>query len=374
MKAVVAALLALSLPGCWYLRQGAGQIDLLIHSRSLEEVAADPLLPAHHRRKLLLIREVKAFGELRMGLAPSGNYTKFYDTGGEAVTWIVSACAKDRFESYTWSFPIVGAVPYKGYFDRADALAEARALEVEGYDVSVGPAAAYSTLGYFNDPVLSTMLSYPEEDLAALILHELTHGTLYLPGGTEFNEGLASFVGTQGALEFFRLRRGEDSTSYARAVRSLAREERRDARAKELYAKLDALYRSELSREEKVRRRDGIAGELRAGWKREAEALLRTAEEARRVEDLLEERVRRRACPTALRPGDLQTALERLAALPGVAEGPVNNAAVLAQRRYGRYDEFRARFEAVGGDWPAFFASMRATSPSASAGSAPTPP
>ena len=356
-------LLPLLLSGCWYLKQGMGQLDLLVNSRSLDEAAVDPTLPEPRRRKLALIREVKAFGEREMGLTPSDNYTSFYDTGGRPVTWIVTACAKDRFEPYTWSFPIVGTVPYKGFFDREDALALARELEAEGLDVSVSAAAAYSTLGYFNDPVLSTMLSYPDEDLASLILHELTHGTIFLPGGVDFNEGLASFVGAQGAMEFFRARQGTSSTSYARAVRSLAREERRDARALALFRALDALYKSEASREDKLKLREDVAQALRAEWRAEAEALAKEVEEARKSDEALSRRLLWGGPPTAWEGGDIRLALERLAALPGVAEGPVNNAAILSQRRYGRYDEFRAVFERVGGDWRAFFAAMRAQAP-----------
>lgn len=355
---IAAVLLALPLAGCWYLKQGAGQLDLLLNSRSLHEAAADPDLPEPRRRKLALIQEVKAFGEREMGLTPSANYTSYYDTGGRPVTWIVTACAKDRFEPYTWSFPIVGTVPYKGFFDREDALALARELEAEGLDVSVSAAAAYSTLGYFNDPVLSTMLSYPDEDLASLILHELTHGTIFLPGGVDFNEGLASFVGAQGAMEFFRARQGTSSTSYARAVRSLAREERRDARALALFKALDALYKSDLPREEKLKLREDVAAALRDSWRAEAAPLAKEVEEAQKADIGLSRRLLWGGPPVAWEGLDIRRSLERLAALPGVAEGPVNNAAILSQRRYGRYDEFRLRFEKAGGDWRQFFDAL----------------
>ena len=172
-------------------------------------------------------------------------------------------------------------------------------MEAEGlYDVSLGTAAAYSTLGYFPDPVLSTMLEYPPEHLVALILHELTHGTIYLPGGADFNEGLASFVGWQGALEFARRRQGIASEAYDRTVRAFAAEERRDARAREVFQKLDELYKSGKRREEILAARDRVAGVK------------------------------------------------------------VNNAQILMQRRYGRYDQFREKFEKVNGDWKQFFETL----------------
>lgn len=357
---IAAVLLLTALCGCYYLKQGAGQLDVLLNARTLDEAAADPTLPETHRRKFRLIQEVKAFGEREMGLTRSDNYSTFYDTGGRPITWVVTACAKDKFEPYTWSFPIVGTVPYKGFFDKADAEAEAAGLRELDLDVSVSPAAAYSTLGYFKDPVLSTMLSYPDEDLASLILHELTHGTIFLPGGVDFNEGLANFVGSQGALEFFRGRQGAGSPSYARAVRSLAREERRDARALALFKALDALYKSEMPRDEKLKLREDVAEALRDAWRAEAEASIAEIEAARMADESLSWRLVWGGGPVPWHAADVRRSLERLAALPGVAEGPVNNAVIMSQRRYGRYDEFRAVFEKAGGDWRAFFAALRA--------------
>jgi predicted aminopeptidase len=298
MRLLSLVLLLPLLSGCYLLTQGYGQLRLLLDSRRIDELLADPAVPDDVKLKLIFVREVKSFGEHELGLTRSTNYETFYDTKGQPITYIVSAWRKDRFEPYTWWFPIVGDVPYKGFFSKKDAEAEAAGLDHLGYDVSLGMAAAYSTLGYFPDPVLSTMLDYPDEQLAALILHELTHGTIYLPGGADFNEGLASFVGWQGALEFARKERGMSSVAYDRTVRAFAAEERRDARSRELYRKLSELYRSGLPRER-----------------------------------ILEERIK-------------------------IGGPKINNAEILMQRRYGRYDEFRDRFEKSGGDWRVFFETL----------------
>ena len=295
MRRFALVLLLPALSGCYLFTQAVGQLRVLLNSQRIDTLLADPAVPTAVKLKLRLVREIKAFGESDLGLKPSSNYESFYDTKGQPITYIVSACRKDRFQPHLWWFPIVGDVPYKGFFHKPDAEAEAAELRAQGYDVALGTAAAYSTLGYFPDPVLSTMLEYPEEQLVALILHELTHGTIYLPGGTDFNEGLASFVGWQGALEFARRRHGIHSERYDRTVRAFAAEERRDARAKEVFRKLDELYKSGLSRDEIMARRDQVAGRK------------------------------------------------------------VNNAEILMQRRYGRYDEFRAKFEKVQGDWKTFF-------------------
>jgi len=298
VRPLALALLLPILSGCYILTQAQGQLRMLLNSRNIDELMADPAVPDKVKRKLLFVREVKEFGEFQLGLARSANYESFYDTQGKPITYIVSASPKDRFQPHLWWFPIVGDVPYKGFFSRDDAVAEARELEKQGLDVALGTAAAYSTLGYFPDPVLSTMLSYPDEQLAALLLHELTHGTIYLPGGADFNEGLASFVGWQGALEFARLKRGLHSVAYDRTVRAFAAEEKRDAASLALFRKLDELYRSNRPRAEILAEREKIAGEK------------------------------------------------------------VNNAELLMQRRYGRYDEFRARFEAAGGEWRPFFEGL----------------
>ena len=290
----------LLLAGCYYLlKQSTRQIIMLLNQRDVDDMLADPSVPPETRSKLLLVGAIKEFGERRLRLTRTSNYTRFHDTEGRPVVFLISASRKDRFEPYTWWFPVVGTVPYKGFFDREDAVWEARILEEEGWDVAIGGAAAYSTLGYFPDPVLSTMLDLPEERLAALLLHEMTHGTLYVPGRTDFNEGLASFVGWQGALEFARERYGVDSKQYDGAVRAWAREERRDREARELFRRLDEFYRSDAPPGARIRLRDSIAGR------------------------------------------------------------PVNNAEILMQRRYGRLGEFRDAFERADGSWARFFREMR---------------
>ncbi len=294
----IAGLCAL-LAGCYYAKQAEGQLRILAGLRDIPAMVDDPSVPDATREKLRLVLEIREFGERRMGLAPSTNYTRFFDTQGRPVSWIVSACRKDRFEPYTWWFPIVGALPYKGFFRRGDAEAESRAIEGEGYDILVSPVSAYSTLGWFSDPVFSPMLDLPEGELAALILHELTHGTVFVSGAADFNESLATFTGQQGALEFIRWRYGTRSDEYDRAVRAFGLAERRDERARELFRKLDEFYRSAASPARKVELRDSIAGR------------------------------------------------------------PVNNAEILMQRRYGRLEEFRDLFEQAGGDWRGFFERVR---------------
>lgn len=350
LRSVLLAVAAPALGGCYLLTQASGQLDILIHSKSVNDMLADPSVPDPAKEKLRLVLEIKSFGEREMGLTPSTNYTTFYDTAGRPITYIVTACAKDSFRPHTWWFPIIGDVPYKGFFHREDAIAEARALRQAGYDVSLGTAAAYSTLGYFKDPILSTMLDYTEEQLASLILHELTHGTIYLPGGAEFNEGLASFVGWQGALEFARRTHGPASVQYDRTIRAYADEQARDDRASRLFEALDRLYRSSASHQEKLEERERIYLAHRSAVAKEVEAARREADERIRA--------------GGLGDGERSALMERLRELRAqIPEGPVNNAIVLNQRRYGRYEEFRKRFERANGDWRTFLRQLREPGP-----------
>jgi predicted aminopeptidase len=341
-------LLAAALPatgGCYLFKQGMGQLDILLYSRPVDDMLADPAVPENVKEKLSLVQELREFGEHEMALKASNNYTTYYDTSGRPITYIVTACPKDSFHPETWWFPIVGSVPYLGFFNRDDAVAQARSLEDQGLDVSLGTAAAYSTLGYFKDPILSTMIAYPEEQLAALILHELTHGTIYLAGGAEFNEGLANFVGWQGALEFARRKYGQGSPQYSRTVEAYAREQDRDEDALALFRKLEALYRTDAPREEKLKQRETIYD----GFKAERRRKLEEAREA------FQERIRRGLA------GDEErvTGARHLRLLEDrIPEGPLNNAVVLNQRRYGRYEEFRKRFDHAGGNWGVFFRSL----------------
>ena len=330
---------------------------MMAQLQPIDRLLEDPSVSDAHKAKLRLVREAIEYGEREMGLDPASSFRSYFDTQGRPVTYIVSACARDRFAPHTWWFPIVGTVPYKGFFSKEDAEQEAESLRARGLDVHLGTAAAYSTLGWFPDPDLSTMLDLPDEDLVNLVLHEITHTTLWLPGGVDFNEGLASFVGGHGALEFARKKHGVGSTAYERTVRMLAWEELRDARSRELRRRLDELYASALSSEEKVRRRDEIYAAF-------------VAEERVKIDGLFP-RASTAAPPAALpcgavdllhRPSSRTDDLEIYATLAaGLPRGAprVNNAIVLMQRRYGRGDEFRAVFDHLGGDWRRFLERMK---------------
>jgi predicted aminopeptidase len=201
-----AAFLAFSCTGCspvYVARAGLAEWKILSGRRPLGEVIADPATDPETRRKLLLARQAQAFAIHILGLKAGDQYTTYSELDTEILAWIVSAARKDRLESKTWWFPIVGRVPYRGYESREVAEKAQAELEEGGFDTYLRPTSAFSTLGWFSDPILSTFLRYDDVDLVATVLHELAHAHLWVPGNVQFNESYATFVGQAGAIRFF---------------------------------------------------------------------------------------------------------------------------------------------------------------------------
>lgn len=191
--------------------QAKGQLNILRNVREITDVLQDPACPDSVKQKILLIQEIKNFGVDSLGLTPSDNYTTFYDQKGRKLMWLLTASEPYKVEAVTWKFPVIGEFPYKGFFDSTRAYSERAVLSGKGYDTHMGEAAAWSMLGYVRDPILSGMLEKSEGRLANLILHELTHGTLFVKGDMELNENLASFVGDWGAVQFLNYKYGPGS-------------------------------------------------------------------------------------------------------------------------------------------------------------------
>lgn len=252
---------AVLLAGCdlsYYAHLARGQAALILRSRTVARALQDSSLDPVQRERLRLVQQVRDYATASLGLADTPNYTLFYETGGRPACWNVSACLPHRFQPYTWRFPIVGTVPYKGFFALERAEKEKMRLTRMGYDVYLRPVSAYSTLGYLPDPVFSTMLEFPADVLTELILHELTHATVYVSGHTDFNESLATFVGRRGSIEFLASRAGADSTAVTRA-----HQRRRDAARfqefiSQVVVSLDSLYESGADRESILAQRDTV--------------------------------------------------------------------------------------------------------------------
>ncbi|HMG91000.1 MAG TPA: aminopeptidase, partial [Chryseolinea sp.] len=195
-------------------RQGYGQFSIIWNARPVEEFLSDPEFPDSLKARLNFISEVRRYSIDSLGLKDTENYKTMFDQKGKEIMWVVMACEKFRLKPKEWEFPIVGAVPYKGFFNEKLANDLKQELEKEGWDVVVRNPGGWSTLGWFTDPILSKMLSRSEGDLANLIIHEMSHATIFVKDSVDFNENLATFIGDRGAEKFLISRYGEHSKEY----------------------------------------------------------------------------------------------------------------------------------------------------------------
>jgi predicted aminopeptidase len=199
--------------GRYIARAAWEEAKILARRRPIPELVQDSRTPAAVRAKLQLVLAARAFAEDSVALRAGDSFTTYTQLDRDTLVLVLSAAYRDQLERYTWWFPIVGRVPYKGFFDFADAQRSSRELEGNGFDVYLRPASAFSTLGFFNDPLLSTTLRQDSLDLANTVIHETTHSTFYAPGEAVFNESFANFVGARGAAAFFRARRQPEAAA-----------------------------------------------------------------------------------------------------------------------------------------------------------------
>jgi predicted aminopeptidase len=211
LLAAVAAALVLLAGGCsttlgYYWQAFDGQMTVVREARPIEKVLEDPLTGDALKAKLERVREIRAFASRELGLPDNGSYRRYADLKRRFVVWNVFAAPEFSVEPKEWCFPVAGCVGYRGYFSEADAKAFAEELTRQGLDVYVGGVPAYSTLGWLDDPILNTFISYPEAELARLIFHELSHQVAYAPGDSTFNESFAVSVENEGVKRWIAQR------------------------------------------------------------------------------------------------------------------------------------------------------------------------
>lgn len=248
------------------IQAGFGQLELWGKARSIDEVLEDPRSDPRTRVLLEEVEHIRRFAEAH-GLRTQGSYRKYVALDRRAVVWFLAASKPLAFEPKLWSFPIVGSFPYTGWFREREAREIAALLQKQGWETFVRPVSAYSTGGWFRDPVLSTMFSSRDDAFRALanvLLHELTHANVLMNDQATFNESVASFVGDTMAEEYLIARFGADSAEVAAYRAELVEERRRGARMAATYDELDTLYKSDAPEDEKRARKQRILAALDA--------------------------------------------------------------------------------------------------------------
>ena len=187
----------------FYRQAIAGQYQILAHQKSIHDLMADPATPPKLKAKFEQVIKIRQFAAEKLKLPADGAYLKYTDLHRPCVVWNVNVAPALSLEPKTWWFPVVGSASYRGYFDEKAANRYADRREKKGWDVFVGGVEAYSTLGWFRDPLMNTFIYQPEADLADLIFHELGHRRLFISGDTDFNEAFATEVAAEGVKRWF---------------------------------------------------------------------------------------------------------------------------------------------------------------------------
>lgn len=199
----------LLIAGCtslgYYAQAAHGQFSLLSDAKPIDDWLADPDINAKLKARLAKAKEMRRFAARELGLPDNGSYKTYADLRRPYVLWNVVAAPELSLKPLQWCFPIAGCVSYRGYYDKDEAQAYGAELRREGYDVQVAGVAAYSTLGWFNDPMLSTFMQYPDGELARLVFHELAHQVVYVPDDSQFNESFATAVEEAGIERWMAL-------------------------------------------------------------------------------------------------------------------------------------------------------------------------
>jgi predicted aminopeptidase len=224
--------------------QGIGQMKIIIGAKPVSKWLSDPNLDPEIRRKLLLVNEIRNYAFDSIGLAPSKNYTTMYDQKGETSMWLVTASEPFALKAKIWKFPVLGTFSYKGYFNIDRAKKERDALDAEGWDVNIRSVGGWSTMGWFKDPILSGMLNRKDGDLANLIIHELSHSSIFVKDDADLNENIATFIGDKGAEIFLKQYYGEESGKLKAYLESKADSETFSLYILKSAQELESLYQS----------------------------------------------------------------------------------------------------------------------------------
>jgi len=250
--------------GCYSLTQGVKLLGYLSKAVPLEKTG-----DAEFKQ---LVLDIRSFAINELGLTMSKNYTTYVELDRDYLAAVVSASQRDSFQRHEWHFPVVGSMPYKGFFDIEDAVKERGKLEKKDLDIWIRKVSGFSTLGWFKDPLYSYMREYSPGRLADLIIHELVHSTVFIKGQVTFNEELAEFIGSEGSRLYIETRYGTDSDEYRELFESEENSQNFVAFIQELINELEIVYsENSLDRNEKLAEKERIIKAAQERFKSEYE-------------------------------------------------------------------------------------------------------
>jgi predicted aminopeptidase len=258
----------------YYTHLGVGQWRLIWSQVPVQDVIEDADTDPVIRERLKLAEQIRSYAIDELGLEGSDNYTTYCDIGDGPAVWALTVAPPDELEPFRWSYPVIGSAPYRGFFDRKRAEREQNRFQEKGYDTVLRGVSAFSTLGWFRDPILSSVLRTSAIDLADVLIHELTHATVWIEGDADFNESLATFVGREGAKTWVvhHFEGGLDSLAATERRRSDRRIYRTLMHG--LAARLDSTYSLDIPKDEKLASKKAQIASARAraatfSWKTE---------------------------------------------------------------------------------------------------------
>jgi len=237
LQRLTIAALSLTLSGCYYMQAARGQMEINRKREPIAEVLSAESTPEQLASQLQVVLQARQFSIDELGLPDNDSYRSYADLERDYVVWNIVAVPEFSLQPKTWCYPVVGCVSYRGYFSRDKAADLAKRLRGDGFDVAFGGVAAYSTLGRFDDPILNTMTHWGDDDLVAVMFHELAHQVLYIKDDTEFNESFATAVEEIGMERWLASRQQSDKLDAWQARRALRAE----------FTQLVGLLRSELA-------------------------------------------------------------------------------------------------------------------------------
>ena len=267
-RAAAAASAVLLVVGCqslsYYTQAIGGHLKVMANARPIDDWLADPATDAQLRERLETARRIRAFASKQLGLPDNGSYLAYADLNRPAVVWNVFAASAFSVEPKAECFPFAGCVSYRGFYSEAEARRHADKLREDGYDVYVGGVPAYSTLGWFDDPLLSTFIRYPDAQLARLVFHELSHQLVYAKGDTTFNESFAVTVEQEGVRRWLAAEGRTGELEEFRATQERRREFAQ--RVKQTRERLAVVYRTSESQQNMLEQKRGEWQRLRQSY------------------------------------------------------------------------------------------------------------